>query len=230
MSAPKVAFSTPLLSVDVIPLTVREDGTIHVLLSKRIFEPYLGELALPGVLMVAGETLREACLRALASKAGLGEEAVRFLQLAGLADSPTRDERGPTISAGYLAVVDGLAPALRESQNRLRQLDELPPVLPFDHATIIQNALRWVRRHLWDEEGRLARAMLGAQFVTGKAVRVVSQIDPAFNTTNGKRLLASKRFLVQEGRTSGRGAGRPANRWAFVARDGAQANGAIGTP
>lgn len=218
--APQLDFSTPLLSVDVIPLIAGADGTLEVLLSQRIFEPYLGELALPGVLMVAGETLVEACHRALRTKSGLQPSAVRYLRLVGLADSPTRDSRGPTISAGYLAVIDPEDDALNGAPNRLFTLDRLPAALPFDHAAIIRGALEWTGEHLWDGEGALARSLLGEHFTTVKAVRVISQLDPAFNTTNGRRLLSSKRCLERVGRVSGRGAGRPANLWRFRQRGG----------
>lgn len=213
-AAPDLAFSTPLLSVDVIPLIARAGGDVEVLLSRRIYEPYRGELALPGVLMVAGETLVQACLRALRTKSAV-EVPPRYLKLVGLADSPERDERGPTISAGYLAVIDEGEDALGDARNQLFRADRVPAVLPFDHAAIIRGALAWGGEHLWDGEGALARALLGDRFTTVTAVRLISQLDPAFNITNGGRLLSSKPFLERVGQVAGARAGRPANLWKF---------------
>jgi ADP-ribose pyrophosphatase YjhB (NUDIX family) len=173
-------------------------------------------LALPGVLVVAGESLIEACHRALVTKAGTVPGAVRWMRRVGVHDSPVRDERGPTISISYLAVIED-PEASRRPSNRAYDLSAVPKKLPFDHTAIIAEALGWAAEHLWDEDGSLALALLGPEFSTVRMNGLLSQLDPGFNTTNTTRMLSAQPCLTKTATGPSTG-GRPATVWSFTGR------------
>jgi 8-oxo-dGTP diphosphatase len=207
---------SPRLSVDVVPLVRGDDGRPALLLSKRQFEPALGRFALPGVLVIAGESLDEACRRALRSKSGIEPGHIRWIDRTGVYDSPVRDERGPTISISYLAVIDD-PEAARRPQNRLSCLPAVPGRLPFDHHRIISEAVAHAAAHLFDHHGRLARAFLGDRFTTSKMVELLSGIDPAFNSTNTHRLLSAQAGLAKGSGAASTG-GRAPRVWEWTGR------------
>ena len=190
----------PILSVDVVPFVVSTEGTLSLLLSQRLYEPYKGEWSLPGVLVVAGETLQEAGIRALNTKAHISKETVSRLFRCNVYDSPYRDSRGPTISISYIAVFQ--ESQLDEKIFRDNILLSLPienQELPFDHVTIINDAVQFLSEHLMQENGKLLWEILGEQFTTPMFVRLQQQINPSFNITNAHRLLSLQPFLHRLG-------------------------------
>jgi len=205
----------PVISADVVPLLVGGDGPIRVLLSKRRFQPHRGQLALPGVLILAGETVAEACLRALDTKAGVDARSVRLLRMGWLSDSPVRDRRGHTISVSYIAVIDDEGAPARKG-NESFAIADLPDDLPFDHTAIIERCLAQARDRLWDDAGELARALLGDRFTTPQAVSLLTDLDPSFNTTNTNRLLAKQGCLERAAEPTASGRGRPPSTWTFA--------------
>src|SRR5439155_4983483 len=94
------------IAVDVVLFTVclAEDTDVadawQVLLvrsSKRAFE---GKRALPGVLVLPGETFEVAARRALRTKAGL-DASSWYLEQLGTYGSPDRDSRGRVVSVAH---------------------------------------------------------------------------------------------------------------------------------
>lgn len=205
----------PAISADVVPLLVAPDGTVKVLLARRRFEPDLGELALPGVLILAGETVTDACYRALETKAGVAASTVTALRMAWLADSPVRDERGHTISVSYLAVVDDPAAADLDG-NEAFEPSAVPSGLPFDHDVIITEVLGRAHDWLWNEKDPLARHVLGDSFTGTQASALTTCFDPTFNSRNGVRFLKSRPFLRRQDETKATERGRPPATWEFV--------------
>jgi 8-oxo-dGTP diphosphatase len=95
------AFPPLAVAVDVVPLTFT-NGSLCVLLNKRMEMPARGRLALPGTFVRADEELGAAAQRALRDKAGL-DAPVRPFHAFGVV---ARDPRMRIISIGYMAVVD----------------------------------------------------------------------------------------------------------------------------
>jgi ADP-ribose pyrophosphatase YjhB (NUDIX family) len=205
----------PVISADVVPLLVAPDGGVKLLLSRRQFDPDAGELALPGVLILGGETVTEACLRALDTKSGVPAGTVRCLRMAWLADSPVRDERGHTISVAYLAVINDPDAADRDA-NEAFDLADIPAGLPFDHDAIIAGVLGKASEWLWDENEPLARDVLGGRFTSSQATAMLGDLDPGFNLTNAPRLLSTRPFLRRVATTKSTGRGRPPATWEFT--------------
>lgn len=77
----------PNISIDVVPFTI-VDNVVGVMLGKRLFEPFLNEFALPGVLLLQDERIDEAAYRALNVKLSTPMSRVKFLSDAGVFDNP----------------------------------------------------------------------------------------------------------------------------------------------
>lgn len=117
-----------------------------VLLVRRGNEPYKGCWALPGGFMEMDETIEHCAVRELQEETAL-QVAESDLRLIGVYSAPGRDPRGRTVTAAYLVVgsrwaaVGDAEAGDDAAEVRWWSLDELPP-LAFDHAQIINDALR----------------------------------------------------------------------------------------
>ena len=134
-------FETPIVTVDVVLLTVR-DGRLCVGLVERTGEPFAGRPALVGGYVHtdkdAGADATAA--RVLRDKAGL--QGFHLEQLATFS-GPARDPRGWSVSIAYLALVpwETLEAALAgQGRLMLAPVDEVRG-LPFDHDAILAAAL-----------------------------------------------------------------------------------------
>src|SRR5438094_771902 len=144
-----------VIAVDVVLFTVRlaEDTDVadawQVLLvrsSKRAFE---GKRALPGVLVLAGETFEDAARRALRTKAGL-DASSWYLEQLGTYGSPDRDSRGRVVSVAHVALERGdeLRPVAGGSVVQVEWVPvrhALREELAFDHAEMLRAAADRIR-------------------------------------------------------------------------------------
>ena len=204
-----------LVSIDTVPLVQRE-GHWSVILGVRELEPYAGHAALPGVLLLPMERLKEAALRALSSKVNISAESVLFLMNTGAFDNPDRDPRGPTLSIAHVAVID---PA-EEPEGVVRHLLTSHEQLPFDHSAIVMSAARAVLDALWINEP-LTRALLGERFSTADVARLLRELSIAASgnepdTSNLGRDLGRNPRLIKAGSPAAPvGKGRPAAAWTW---------------
>ena len=208
----------PLVSIDTVPFVFR-DGVLAVILADRIYEPFLGEAALPGVLLAPNERLAEAAHRALGTKAGIREEDVRYITGAGVFDNPDRDPRGPTLSIVHAAILD---PAITQAGGGVRTVRAADATgLPFDHENIIARTAGTVLDALW-VNAALTRALLGERFTTAAAARLTRELAAAAGrpepvTNNLGRDLAKNPALVKTTEAAApSGRGRPAAGWAWA--------------
>lgn len=114
---------------------------IRVLLIQRGGEPFKGAWALPGGFLDVGqETLAECALRELKEETGL--QLPSMLPLC-TRSHPQRDPRGVVISEVYIGCSPHCSVKAADDAAQAQWFDihSLPP-LAFDHAEIIQHALR----------------------------------------------------------------------------------------
>jgi 8-oxo-dGTP diphosphatase len=125
----------PALTVDAV---IMKDGKI--VLIKRGAEPFQGYYALPGGFVEYGETVEAALRREVLEETGL---VVEISSLVGIYSDPNRDPRGHVISAAFAAVIvsGALISGSDAAEAGLWKITNLPP-LAFDHAQIVQDALR----------------------------------------------------------------------------------------
>ena len=125
----------PALTVDAV---IVKDGKI--VLIKRKEEPFQGQYALPGGFVEYGETVEAALRREVLEETGL---VVDVSSLVGIYSDPHRDPRWHVVTAAFAAVIvrGELAGGSDAAEAIFWDTTNLPP-LAFDHAQIIQDALR----------------------------------------------------------------------------------------
>lgn len=203
----------PKVSIDVVPFRVLSDGSVEVGLGIRSAEPFKGHSALPGVLLLGGETLNAAGNRALLSKTGIPESAVTFMGQVATFDSPDRDPRGHTLSVALFAVVDAGFTSKSVQWYALDKVGELP----FDHDSIIASAVKVIVEKLWGDAD-LIYGLLGQSFSTAKVIKALSQLTGReVDGANVKRSLGSSPLLKYTGYTApAAGKGRPSKIWSVT--------------
>lgn len=128
---------TPALTVDIIIEMVDRPDRPIVLIERR-YPPY--GWALPGGFVDVGETLEQAAIREAKEETGLD---VSLKILLGCYSDPSRDARGHTASAVYIAEAHGIPQALDDAKNIALHDAATPPALAFDHALILADYLRF---------------------------------------------------------------------------------------
>lgn len=186
--------NTSLVSVDVLAVRFM-DQAVRFATVRRATEPYIGQQALPGVLLLEGERLAEAARRALRDKGGMTADAVGQLVVF---DEPMRDPRGATLSAAMWAVAH--QPATAE----WRAIDD-PGSLAFDHHDIVTRCRPLLARMLWNDQ-ELTRALMGEEFTVGDAIAATQSLWGVMpDRGNLNKKLASVPGLVHAGHGQGRG-------------------------
>ena len=129
------------LTVDCVVFGL-DDGGLKVLLIERALEPFAGRWALPGGFVHLDETLEDAARRELAEETGLTRVFLEQLYTFGAVD---RDPRERVVTVAWYALVR-LADHRVQAATDARDAAWVPvnslPRLAFDHATIVEYALR----------------------------------------------------------------------------------------
>jgi ADP-ribose pyrophosphatase YjhB (NUDIX family) len=137
-------FARPVLTVDVVPLTVHE-RRLRVVLAEREQPPFQGRLALIGgyVHVDEDEDLEATARRVLAAKAGITN---LFIEQLMTFSGRERDPRGWSASVAYYSLVrfEQVEAAVAERGLALVAVDALPR-LPFDHDRIVATAIARLR-------------------------------------------------------------------------------------
>lgn len=141
-------YPRPALTVDVVIFTLRENH-LQALLIQRGEPPFAGMWALPGGFVRMDESLESAAQREMQEETGLKEAYLEQLYTYG---EPQRDPRGRVVTVAYFSLIPADAPVRHEGGNDACQaawfrVDSLP-TLAFDHAGIIDYALRRLRYKL----------------------------------------------------------------------------------
>lgn len=100
--------------------------------------------ALPGGFVEVGETLEDACRRELMEETGV---AAGRLRLVGVYSDPKRDPRRHCVSAVYLTRVRSSKAAAGDDAAAIEWVDDWRRLdLAFDHALVLKDAMRLLRR------------------------------------------------------------------------------------
>jgi 8-oxo-dGTP diphosphatase len=204
----------PLLMVDVVIFTLRDDD-LQVLLIRRRRPPQQGMWAIPGGSIELAEPLEEAALRTLEEETGLGDVYLEQLYTFG---APSRDPRDRVITVAYFAVVpaSNVVPRATEDADRVRwwPICNLP-ALAFDHAEILTYALTRLRYKL--EYTAVGFELLPEEFTLSElqsAYEIV--LGEELDKRNFRRKILSAGVIESSGRTRS-GEGRPAQLYRYRA-------------
>jgi 8-oxo-dGTP diphosphatase len=205
----------PLISIDVVPVRFNTGAaTLEVGTGRRVFEPFVGEQALPGVLLMQGETIQHAAFRALNSKAGILAEHSGYLTQFGAFDGTNRDPRGATISIALLSVQEfGRTPSTRVTWTPAAEAAGLP----FDHDNIVKAALARLSQLLWVDVPA-TKALLGSKFSTSDALALSEALGawPTHASNFGRWLASNKAVEKLEAPAGASGRGRPSAMWRWA--------------
>lgn len=194
----------PYLSVDTVAIRLVPQG-LEVLLAQRWNEPFAGMNALPGVLLLPGETINDAAQRALADKTDIMEDIRGFMQF-GVFDDTNRDPRGATISVATFVFPDPNAPTSGSWINVV-EVGELP----FDHNVILTQAMSL----LTNPSAELARGILGATFTSGDYALLVESAGGAVDRTNLSRIIEARLPVSKDGSAVSKFSRRRGVQWKF---------------
>jgi 8-oxo-dGTP diphosphatase len=140
MPAPK----TPSLTTDII-IELKDRPDVPIVLIRRKNPPH--GWALPGGFVDVGESLEHAAVREAEEETAL---RVTLKILLGCYSDPTRDPRGHTASAVYVAEAVGEPRAQDDAAGvAMFSPEGLPSPLVFDHARILRDYL------IWRQQGKL---------------------------------------------------------------------------
>jgi len=140
MPAPK----TPALTTDII-IELKDRPDVPIVLIRRKNPPH--GWALPGGFVDVGESLEHAAVREAEEETAL---RVTLKLLLGCYSDPTRDPRGHTVSAVYVAEAVGEPRAQDDAAGvAIFSPEGLPSPLAFDHARILRDYL------IWRQQGKL---------------------------------------------------------------------------
>lgn len=165
------------VTVDIVIFTLRE-GDLHVLLVKRKTPPFEGRWAIPGGFVQHDESLEDAAARVLFEEAGVRDVHIEQLYTFGKVD---RDPRGRMVTVAYYALVPAPLALHAGSETADAQWQSVYalPEMAFDHADIVQYALKRLRY-------KLEYTAVGFQLLP-KAF-TLSQLQRAYETVLGERL------------------------------------------
>lgn len=208
------AFHAFPVTVDIVALTVR-DAALHVLLVRRLLEPFKDRLALPGGFVLPGEGLAEAARRELAEETGVERLPGHLEQLASYGPAG-RDPRGDVLTVAHLVlapdfpVVAGGGDASEALWIPVDRVLDDAGALAFDHARILADGVERARAKL--EYSPLGAAFCGDEFT-------IAQLRGVYEAVWGVRLdprnfhrkaTGAAGFLEETGEVSSGDAGRPA--------------------
>jgi 8-oxo-dGTP diphosphatase len=127
-----------LVTVDIVLFTIK-DRQLHLLLIKRLAQPYAGSYAIPGGFVQEDESLDTAAARELKEETSVEKVYLEQLYTFG---EPGRDPRGRVVTVAYYALVpetQALQAGSDAGDAAWFPINNLPP-LAFDHADIVKYA------------------------------------------------------------------------------------------
>ena len=129
---------TPLLAADAI-IELTDCPGRPIVLIERANPPY--GWAIPGGFVDVGEMVEHAAVREAKEEVCLD---IKLIALLGIYSDPSRDNRGHTVTAVYVAEAAGTPKAADDAKNcQYFTLDALPEPLAFDHAQVLADYKRF---------------------------------------------------------------------------------------
>jgi 8-oxo-dGTP diphosphatase len=202
------------VSVDAVVFGYDPQEGISVLLIKRKNVPFQKMWALPGGLVLNGESIDAAVKRELKEEAGID---VNYLEQLYTFGDPARDPRNHAISVSYFGLVrpqDFQVSAQSDAEDvgwfNIKKL----PRLAFDHKKIVEVALRRLRGKIKYEP--VGFELLDKDFPFSDLEKVYRTVlDQDFDRRNFRKKMLALGIVEELNQTIQRGSGRPATLFRF---------------
>lgn len=188
---------------------------LQVLLIQRDIDPYKGQWALPGGLVMNNETLEQAVQRELVEETGVSINYLEQLYSFGAVD---RDPRNRVVSVAYFGLVKPDAFQLHAStdarQAQWYNTKKLPP-LAFDHQQIVNKAIERLKAKLSYEP--IGFELLDKKFPFSELEKLYTTVlDRPIDRRNFKKKIMKFGFLEETNeKQKHSGSGRPGNLYKF---------------
>lgn len=129
---------TPSIAADTI-IELNDFPGRPIVLIERAFPPF--GWAIPGGFVDVGERIEDAAIREAKEEVNLDVELIALL---GIYSDPSRDNRGHTVTAVYVASASGKPVAADDAKNcQVFEVNELPELLAFDHALVLKDYMAY---------------------------------------------------------------------------------------
>lgn len=188
---------------------------LRVLLIRRRNRPFQGCWAIPGGFVTMDESLDDAARRELKEETGLRNVYLEQLYTFG---TPNRDPRTRVVSVAYYALLPGQMRETRPGDDaqeaRWFAVTALPSNLAFDHAYILDVALRRLRAKA-DYAG-IAREFLPSTFTLRRLRRIYETVlGRTLDRANFTRRMLTEDDIEETGVVDRGGAHRPAKLYRY---------------
>jgi 8-oxo-dGTP diphosphatase len=202
------------VSVDAVVFGYDQEQGVSVLLIKRKNEPFQKMWALPGGLVLNGESLDTAVARELKEEAGID---VNYLEQLYTFGAPDRDPRNHAISVSYFGLVrpqDFQLVAHTDAEDvewfNIKRL----PRLAFDHKKIIEVAIKRLRGKITYEP--VGFELLDREFPFSDLEKLYQTLlDQEIDRRNFKKKIMALEILEALDTVIQRKSGRPARLYKF---------------
>jgi 8-oxo-dGTP diphosphatase len=202
------------VSVDAVVFGYDQEQGVSVLLIKRKNEPFQKMWALPGGLVLNGESLDKAVARELKEEAGID---VNYLEQLYTFGAPDRDPRNHAISVSYFGLVrpqDFQLVAHTDAEDvewfNIKKL----PRLAFDHKKIIEIAIKRLRGKITYEP--VGFELLDREFPFSDLEKLYQTLlDQEIDRRNFKKKIMALEILEALDTVIQRKSGRPARLYKF---------------
>jgi 8-oxo-dGTP diphosphatase len=202
------------VSVDAVVFGYDQEHGISLLLIKRRYDPFQKMWALPGGLVLNGESIDDAVNRELKEEAGID---VNYLEQLYTFGAPDRDPRNQVVSVAYFGLVrpkDFQISAQTDAEDVAWFSVKKLPRLAFDHKKIIDMALRRLRGKITYEP--VGFELLEKEFPFSDLESLYQTLlDQDIDRRNFKKKIMSLGILEETDSTIQRKAGRPARLFRF---------------
>jgi 8-oxo-dGTP diphosphatase len=202
------------VSVDAVVFGYDPQNGVSVLLIKRKLPPFQKMWALPGGLVLMGESLDEAVTRELKEEAGID---VNYLEQLYTFGEPERDPRNQTISVSYFALVrpkDFRLSAQSDAEDVAWFNIKKLPKLAFDHKKIINVAIKRLQGKIKYEP--VGFELLEKEFPFSDLEKLYQAVlDQDIDRRNFKKKIMALGILEELDEILQRGTGRPARLFKF---------------
>lgn len=202
------------VSVDAVVFGYDHETGVSVLLIQRRNEPFQKMWALPGGLVLTGESLDNAVRRELKEEAGID---VNYLEQLYTFGDPDRDPRNHAISVSYFGLVrprDFELLAQTDAEDVAWFNIKKLPKLAFDHRKIIDVAIKRLRGKIRYEP--VGFELLDKEFPFSDLEKLYrTLLDQDLDRRNFRKKMMSLDILEELDKSLQRGAGRPARLFKF---------------
>jgi 8-oxo-dGTP diphosphatase len=202
------------VSVDAVVFGYDQEHGISLLLIKRRYDPFQKMWALPGGLVLNGESIDDAVNRELKEEAGID---VNYLEQLYTFGAPDRDPRNQVVSVAYFGLVrpkDFQLSAQTDAEDVAWFSIKKLPRLAFDHKKIIDMALKRLRGKITYEP--VGFELLEKEFPFSDLENLYQTLlDQDIDRRNFKKKIMSLDILEETDSTIQRKAGRPARLFRF---------------